>query len=66
MSALSADADVAATFFGFAADDGVGGFPLYVGLMAVFSAEGIVRSAENILDSEIRHGRHLPTGQRGL
>jgi len=65
MSALRADADVAAALFRFAADDGEGGIPLYV-RQIVGSPEGMKGSAENILYSEIRHRRYLPTGQKGL
>ena len=53
MSALRADADVAAALFRFAADDGEGGIPLYV-RQIVGSPEGMKGSAENILYSEIR------------
>lgn len=49
MSALRADADVAAALFRFAADDGEGGIPLYV-RQIVGSPEGMKGSAENILD----------------
>ena len=65
MPALCADTDVAPTFFGFAADDGECGILLYIG-QTVGIHEGIKGSVENILYSEIRHGRHLPAGQRGL
>ena len=64
MSAFGADADIAAAFFGFTSEDGVSCFPLHFGLV-VFFTEAVIRSTEDILYHEVRHGYHLPAGQKG-
>lgn len=64
MSAFGADADIAAAFFGSASDDCMSCSPLCFGLV-VFFTEPAIRRTEDILYHEVRHGYHLPAGQKG-
>ena len=64
MSAFRADTDIAAAFFGSASDDCMSCSPLCFGLV-VFFTEPAIRRTEDILYHEVRHGYHLPAGQKG-
>lgn len=64
MPALCTDTDVAAACPGSAAYDGPCCFLLDFRLGTAPFTEGIIRSTEDILNHEIRHGWDLPAGQK--
>ena len=65
MPAVGAAGDVDAEPAGFAVKDGQGSLFLDIGLEVTRGTVVLIGTVPNLLDAEVSHGEHLPSGRKG-